>query len=139
MWGAPSTVPGAPGPPSGPRLTQLFALQPFYAKVRGSRSNSPKVALNGKDVSPEGPFPLGSGSLGGCWDTHLVTQLGSLKDFPESPLPTQWEGAEQRHRQNRMWVTEVSQPGRDTFGPESTGMEGAQDCTQQPCTQQPAL
>lgn len=60
MWGAPSMVPGAPGPPSGPWLAQLFALQPsalrLWVKVKLAL-----VALNGKDVSPEGLFLLSPG------------------------------------------------------------------------------
>jgi hypothetical protein len=89
--GAPSTVPGAPGPPSGPWLAQLFALQPSALRL-GVKVKFALVALNGKDVSPEGPFLLRPGSRRGCWDTHPVTHLGSLLDSPEIPLRTQWEG-----------------------------------------------
>lgn len=94
--------------PQWPLACPVHPLITFSSKAKGSRSNSPcgtelerLVTLSA--LSPEGPG-----------DTHLVAYLGSVTDSPHThpKVPsTQWEGTEQCPKQNRLWVTEVSQPG----------------------------
>lgn len=108
--GAPSAVPGAPGPRSGPQLAQLFSPQPsalrLGVKVKRARSDTNwEARLTCGPVPPEVRVAL--------WVSgHSPSNTLKKSDgFPREPPPHPVGGAGRRPRQNRMWVTEVSQLG----------------------------